>query len=123
MSSENREKLSKIQSTLLDIAENQNLKKLKYDDNAIHRRNTFLYWIKQLNTALACHCQFSSVIMPSGRISSLPQEKHQLNHALHIIINSFVGGHWKDIGPRPQYIYVEALKKIQLMLTTLAFRC
>jgi hypothetical protein len=50
LSSQNHEKLPKIQSNLLDAAEKNNLKKIKYDDNTIHRRNTFLHWIKQLKT-------------------------------------------------------------------------
>jgi hypothetical protein len=98
LSSQNHEKLSKIQSKLLDTAEEQNLKKLKYDDNAIHRRNTFLLWIKQLKTVLACHHQLSSFTRPSGRISSLPKDKPKLNHPY---INQLLCGRTLEIYHHP----------------------
>jgi hypothetical protein len=70
-----RDNLSKMKSKLLDTAEKNNLKK------HIH---------------MLGHYQFSSVIRYSGIISSLPEDKPQVNHALqNIIINSYVEGYWK----------------------------
>jgi hypothetical protein len=53
LSSQNHEKMSQIQSERFDSDEKQNLKKLKYDDNDIHRINT-----------IACNNQFYSVSIP-----------------------------------------------------------
>jgi hypothetical protein len=47
LASQNHERLSKIQSKLFDTSEKQNLKKLKYDDNVIHRR-THLFVMDQI---------------------------------------------------------------------------
>jgi hypothetical protein len=42
LATQKHERLSTTQSKLLDTAEKQNLKNLKYDDNAIHRRNMLI---------------------------------------------------------------------------------
>jgi hypothetical protein len=123
LSSQYHEKLSKIQSKLLDTTEKQNLKKLKYDDNSIHRSNTFMHWIKQWKKVLACHYQFSLVIRADPLTESSISPRTGLSSIMifYILINSYVEGHWKYIiiHPNIQYKGMEALKQIQLMCATL----
>jgi hypothetical protein len=118
VSTTNKELCYKVIQTLWP---KQSLKKLEYDDTVIHRRNTLLLWIKQLKIVLACHHQFSTVIRQTGRISSLPQDNHQLNNVIiHIIVKSYVEGHWKYTASRPYFQDKggEALKKILLICAT-----
>jgi hypothetical protein len=62
-------------------------KKIKCHENAIYRTNTFPNLVKQLNTVLACHSQFSS-----DRMCSFDKYKPKLSLALHTLINYYMGG-------------------------------
>jgi hypothetical protein len=76
------------------------------------------------------HIPIHVLVRPSDRISSLQKDKPQLNHAFHILINSYVEGPWKDniiSHPHLRDKGMEALQQMQLMCATLllpsAIRC
>jgi hypothetical protein len=71
---------------------------MEYDNNAMYRRHTFWHWIKLFKTVMVCHYLFSNVITSPGIINAFNKDTSQLNHTLHMIINSHV--------ERPKGIYV-----------------
>ena len=117
-----KEKLSRVQTRLLDLAKKQNLTILQYDDNALTHHKKFSRWIKTVKSVITCFHTFHGIFDDKMEIHSLPKHMVEENKALYILINSYVAGHWKTILARKkiQNNGDKALKQIRKTCMTLS---
>ena len=117
-----KEKLSRVQTRLLDMAKRQNLTILQYDDNALTHRKKYSRWIKMVKSVITCFHTFHGIFDDNMDIHSLPKHMVEENKALYILINSYVAGHWKNILARKEIQNKgdKALKQIRKTCMTLS---
>ena len=117
-----KEKLSRVQTRLLDLAKKQNLSILQYDDNALTRHKKYSRWIKTVKSVITCFHTFHSIFDDTMNVHSLPKEMIEENKALYISINSNVTGYWKNILARKEIPNKgeKALKQIRKTCMTLS---
>ena len=115
-------KLSMVQTRPLDLAKQQNLSILQYDDNALTRRKKCSRWIKTVKSFITCFHTFHGIFDDTMNVHSLLKEMIEENKAVYILINSYVTGHWKNIQARKEIQNKgdKALKQIRRTCMTLS---